>query len=91
MSDNKNIKNNRRELSDDELREIDDSYIFGYDTLDFDDEPYITFLRVFLIRFGLSMAFGEHSYHPDQNWQGIEPAYQLVYSKEARNLATWEW
>jgi hypothetical protein len=84
-------KDKKEIISDDELKELDDSFIFGFDALDFDLDPYMTFLRVFLIRFGLSMTFGEHSYHPDQNWQGIEAAYQIVYHDSAKNIATWEW
>jgi hypothetical protein len=40
------------------------------------------------------MLYGEKDYHPDQNWQGQELAYKLVYGSgdnAAENLVTWEW
>jgi hypothetical protein len=43
----------------------DDRFILGHDVIDFETRPYLAFLSVFLIRFGMSMAFGEFTYHPD--------------------------
>jgi hypothetical protein len=69
-------------------------WIFAFDSLDFDLCPKQTMLAVFLIRFGFGMLYGEKDYHPDQNWQGQELAYKLVYGSgdnAAENILTWEW
>ena len=70
---------------------MDDEFIIGNDIIDFDNNPRIAFLSVFLIRFGMTMAFGEFSYHPDQDWQGLEPAYLIAYGDKVDGLTTWEW
>ena len=36
--------------------------------------------KVFLIRYGLALIYGDKVYHPDQYWQGMETAYYMAYS-----------
>ena len=70
------------------------SWIFGFDALDFELYPKSTLFGVLVIRFGLGMLYGEKDFHPDQNWQGQELAYKLVYGdgdNAADNIVTWEW
>ena len=52
---------------------------------------WATILRVFLIRFGLSIAFGDKVYHPDEYWQSMEIAYKMVYQDQVDAIVTWEW
>jgi hypothetical protein len=48
-------------------------------------------LSVFLIRFSHSIAFGDKVYHPDEYWQSMEIAYNMVYSDQVDAIFTWEW
>ena len=43
----------------------DNSWIFGYDQLEFILHPYSSFFTVFMIRFIFTMTFGEKDHHPD--------------------------
>ena len=40
---------------------------------------WMNLAAVFLIRFGLSIPFGDKVYHPDEYWQSMEIAYKMVY------------
>ena len=70
-------------------------WIFASDSLDLEKNTRSALTCIFLIRFGMSMSYGSKCFHPDQNWQGTEIAYQLVYGKDGadsvENLVTWEW
>ena len=52
---------------------------------------WATVVRVFLIRFGLSVVFGDKVYHPDEYWQSMEIAYKMVYHDQVDAIVTWEW
>ena len=42
------------------------NWIFGHKCLDLSSDDWkMVLLRLLLIRFGLSMVFGEKNYHPD--------------------------
>jgi hypothetical protein len=44
-----------------------------------------------MVRFVLFMLFGSKTYHCDQNWQGLEMAYNVAYSDKVPLVKTWEW
>ena len=44
-----------------------------------------------MIRFIWTMTFGDKDHHPDQFWQGLEPAYKIAYGDVVDTVMTWEW
>ena len=72
-----------------------------WDTLDIDRRPYMNMARLFLFRLFMQMVQVHFMYHPDENWQSLEIAYDLVYGKkssvqdgdprQAELLLSWEW
>lgn len=60
-------------------------------SLDFVNTPIKTSLVVFMVRFVLCMMFGYKMKHADQNWQGIEIAYNWAYGDKVPIVKSWEW
>ena len=52
-----------------------------WDTLDLDYRPYRNTMVIFLFRFIMQMMHVHFMLHPDENWQSLEVAYDLVYGK----------
>ena len=57
-----------------------------WDTLDLDLFPARNTLLLFTFRFALLMVHVHFMLHPDENWQSLEVAYDLVYGKRGSSL-----
>lgn len=66
------------------------------DSLDLEKRPVINTIRIFLFRLIMQMVVVHFMYHPDENWQSLEVAYDLVYGRKSGKgpveiLLSWEW
>jgi hypothetical protein len=66
------------------------NWLLGGDYLDLKKHPS-NIIRLLIIRFGIAVMLSDQSFHPDQNWQGVEMAYNLAYRDIVDNPPTWEW
>lgn len=48
-------------------------------------------MNIFLIRFFLAVTCMERTFHPDENMQGTEIAYKMVFGNKVDIMTTWEW
>ena len=72
-----------------------------WDIFDIDRNPKANMLRLFLFRLFMTMAQVHFMYHPDENWQSLEIAYDLLYGEKSSVprghpdkvdiLFSWEW
>ena len=56
-------------------------YVPFWDTLDLDRRPYWNVLRIFLFRLFMQMVQVHVLHHPDENWQALQLAYDIVYGR----------
>lgn len=56
-----------------------------------DKTPVKTMLILFAFRVIMQLVQVHFMYHPDENWQSLEVAYNLVYGKDVEILLSWEW
>ena len=62
------------------------------DLLDKNGGPILkNLLKLFLIRYGLALSYGDKVYHPDEFWQSMETAYFMAYRDQVDPVLTWEW
>ena len=72
-----------------------------WDTLDIDRNPVKNMLRLFLFRLMMTMVQVNFMYHPDENWQSLEIAYDMLYGEKSSVprgdpekvdiILSWEW
>ena len=67
-----------------------------WEVLDLDRRPVANLLLMFAVRLGFSMVGAHSVYHPDEVWQSLEVAYDMVYgkrydpSRQVEVLLSWE-
>lgn len=52
---------------------------------------WMSVMNIFLIRICLAVTGMERTYHPDENMQGTEIAYKMVFGDKVDVMTTWEW
>jgi hypothetical protein len=53
--------------------------------------PAQSLFFILVVRFSLCLVFAGKTHHPDQNWQGLEIAYNMAYSDVVSVVLSWEW